>query len=91
MLLGGVSSPAPSTDAEPVYTDEADAYWGMQPEEVRVLRTIPDEAERYQVARELAQKGFLIDTHIMVGWLDPYMTMKVRKEEGYTWFPALGQ
>lgn len=59
--------------------------------EVQVLRTIPDEAERYAVGTQLAQKGYSIDPHIMLNLWDPYMTMKVRKEEGYTWVPALGQ
>ncbi len=63
----------------------------MQPPEVQVLRTIPDEAERYAVGTQLAQKGYLIDPHIMLNLWDPYMAMKVRKEEGYTWVPALGQ
>lgn len=91
MMFSGVPSPAPVDTAPQPFTDEADAYWAMQPEEVKVLRTLPNEEERWTVGRQLAQKGFSIDPQIMLyGW-DPYMTMKVRKEEGYTWIPALGQ
>jgi hypothetical protein len=72
-------------------TNETDAYWAMQPEEVQALRTIQDPVERGLLAQELSQQGFAIDPNIMLfGW-DPYMTMKMRMEEGYTWIPALGQ
>lgn len=86
--------PAPAAPApveKTAFTDEADAYWAMQPKEVQVLRTILDENERGEVGLQLAKQGFSIDPHIMIYGLDPYMTMKIRQDEGYTWIPALGQ
>jgi hypothetical protein len=77
--------------AKPEFSDEVDAYWGSQPEEVRVLRTIQDFEERGQMGLRLASEGFVIDPNIMIHGWDPYMTMKTRQGEGYTWVPAVGQ
>lgn len=95
MLMYSGTAPAASevqeAPAAPVFTDQADAYWAMHPPEVQALRSIQDPGERGQMGQELANRGFSIDNEIMIlGW-DPYMTMKVRQESGYTWFPAIGQ
>jgi hypothetical protein len=75
---------------EPI-TNEVDAYWASQPEAVRVLRTIDDPVERAQMGIHLANQGFAIDPNIMIHRWDPYMTMKIRQGEGYTWVPGIGQ
>lgn len=93
LMYSGTAAPVAEAPppAEPVFTDEADAYWAMHPPEVQALRHIQDPGERGQLGQELASRGFSVDNEIMIlGW-DPYMTMKVRKESGYTWFPAIGQ
>jgi|WetSurMetagenome_2_1015567.scaffolds.fasta_scaffold121283_2 hypothetical protein len=75
----------------PPITNEVDAYWSTQPEEVQVLRTIDDPTERAEMGQKLANQGFVIDPNIMIHRWDPYMTMKIRQGEGYTWTPAVGQ
>ncbi|MEO8099756.1 MAG: hypothetical protein ABI811_18810 [Acidobacteriota bacterium] len=77
--------------AVPPITNETDAYWAQQPKEVQVLRTIDDLKERVEKGKELAQKGYLVDYDIMIWRQDPYMTMRIREGEGYTWTPAMGQ
>jgi hypothetical protein len=74
-----------------LYTNEVDAYWASQPKEVQVLRTIKDWDERGIMGKKLADQGFAIDPNIMIHGWDPYMTMKIRQGEGYTWVPATGQ
>jgi hypothetical protein len=39
----------------------------------------------------LAARGFAVDGEIMVAGNDPYATMLMRQQLGYTWTPALGQ
>ncbi|MEO5924841.1 MAG: hypothetical protein ABIR70_13560 [Bryobacteraceae bacterium] len=89
------TAPATSVTAGPTdngpFTNEVDAYWASQPKEVQVLRTIRDWDERGQMGQKLAQQGFAIDPNIMIHGWDPYMTMKIRQGEGYTWIPAVGQ
>jgi hypothetical protein len=80
-----------AVEEEPAPTNEIDAYWATQPKEVRVLRTIDDFEERGTMARKLADQGFTIDYAIMVLRWDPYMTIKGRLEEGYTWVPSIKQ
>ena len=81
---------APAAESAPP-TNEVDAYWATQPREVQVLRTIEDPVERAQMGQVLANQGFAIDPNIMIHRWDPYMTMKIRQGEGYTWIPAVGQ
>ena len=80
---------APAASAAP--TNEVDAYWATQPQEVQILRTIDDPVERAAMGQKLASQGFAIDPNIMIHRWDPYMTMKIRQGEGYTWIPAVGQ
>jgi len=94
LMYSGIPEPPPVAATGPIeepITNEVDAYWAAQPEEVRVLRTIQDWTERGEKGLELSQKGFAIDPNIMLHGWDPYMTMKGRLEEGYTWVPAVGQ
>ena len=95
LMFSGIPKPPPPESAvgpvDPPITNEVDAYWAAQPKEVQELRTIDDYVARGEKGQELAQKGFVIDSAIMLQRWDPYMTMKDRKEEGYTWVPALGQ
>ena len=95
LMFSGIPKPPPPESTtgpiEPPITNEVDAYWAAQPKEVQELRTIDDYVARGEKGQELAQKGFVIDSAIMLQRWDPYMTMKDRKEEGYTWVPALGQ
>jgi hypothetical protein len=93
MMVNGVINQyvPPAAPAEPEIRTAADAYWAQQPKEVQALRTIESDAERQNKASELIDKGYAIDTEIMVfGW-DPYATMKHREDSGYTWIPAAGQ
>ncbi len=97
--LNSEDSPASTVATTPVsqtgdgksITNEVDAYWATQPQEVQILRTIDDPAERAAMGQVLASKGFTIDPSIMIHRWDPYMTMKIRQGEGYTWVPAVGQ
>ncbi len=82
---------AADTQESAAPTNEVDAYWATQPKEVQVLRTIDDPAERAEMGQKLANQGFIIDPNIMIHRWDPYMTMKIRQGEGYTWIPAVGQ
>jgi hypothetical protein len=92
-IPAAVAAPAdPPTAAAPAApTNEVDAYWASQPKEVQVLRTIQDWDERAIMGQKLAAQGFVIDPNIMLHGWDPYMTMKIRQGEGYTWVPAVGQ
>jgi hypothetical protein len=87
------SAPAPQTapPSTPQYTNQKDAYWGHQPEAVRVLRDIPDIPSRLAKGFELARQGYAIDTDIMVYHNDPWKTMSNRSIAGYAWVPGLGQ
>jgi hypothetical protein len=72
-------------------TNEVDAYWAMQPPELRQLRDIHDEGERTEKGRELANQGFAVDVPIMLWRWDPMMTMRARESAGYTWVPSANQ
>lgn len=91
MMYSGTVEYQPQPEEPAGSSTEQDAYWALQPPEVQVLRTIPDFREREQVAWQLARQGFSVDADIMVYHQDPYMTMKIREGEGYTWVPAWGQ
>jgi len=91
MMFSGIPADVAPSPVDTTITNEVDAYWASQPEEVRVLRTIEDNEERGQMALKLTAEGFAIDPCIMIHRWDPYMTMKIRKAEGYTWVPAVGQ
>lgn len=69
-------------------TNYYQAYWASQPAEVQPLMNLHTEAERFRLAQELADKGFLIDVAIMVWGWDPLATMTVRKNQGFTWVPS---
>jgi len=47
-----------------------------------------DQESRTARAIALANKGFLIDTPIMIWGWDPYKVMVLRKQYGYTWVPS---
>jgi hypothetical protein len=89
-LTPSIATTSPSAPT-PVPTNEQDAYWAMQPPEVQVLRNIQDEAERTDVAHQLADQGYKIDVPIMVWKWDPLVTMTIRKNSGYTWVPSANQ
>jgi hypothetical protein len=88
---GTVTVPSDPITNSAAPTNEVDAYWATQPEEVQILRTIDDPVERAEMGQKLANQGFEIDPNIMIHRWDPYMTMKIRQGEGYTWIPAIGQ
>jgi hypothetical protein len=64
-------------------------YTAAQPPEVRALMAIQDQTQKEGRAVELAVKGFVIDKAIMVWGMDPYDTMRLRQDYGYTWVPSL--
>jgi hypothetical protein len=70
---------------------EVDAYWNAQPKAVQALRNMPDGEDKDQLALNLANQGYSIDTQIMVWGWDPQMTMTMRANEGYSWVPSYGQ
>lgn len=70
---------------------EADTYWAQFPKEVQALRDIPNRDDRIPVAWGLVERGFAVDAEIMVLGSDPYETMLMREQLGYTWTPAMGQ
>jgi hypothetical protein len=95
--MGPVPGTAPVqqvTDPQQVATapvTEADAYWDAQPTAVQALRDMPDGAAKNQLALNLANQGYAIDTQIMVWGWDPQMTMTVRENQGYSWVPGYGE
>lgn len=52
---------------------------------------MPDDNAKEQLALNLANQGYSIDTQIMVWNWDPQMTMQVRENQGYSWVPSFGQ
>lgn len=96
--MGPVAGTAPVqqiiTTQAPVSTtpvSEVDAYWDAQPKAVQALRDMPDGEDKDQLALNLANQGYSIDTQIMVWGWDPQMTMTMRANEGYSWVPSYGQ
>lgn len=69
------------------------AYWLSKPTELRVfdVNVTPDEESRVLRAQELLFKGFQIDVPIDIWGFDPFKTMLLRQQFGYTWVPAAGQ
>lgn len=63
------------------------AYRASQPPAIRQMMSIADAGMRTQRAQELALSGYIIDAPIMVWGGDPYVTMALREEYGYTWVP----
>lgn len=64
-----------------------DAYWLHQPPVVRgvdAVRGVVDSSK----AVDLAAKGYVIDTAIMIWGWSPYKTMLLRQQYGYTWVPS---
>jgi hypothetical protein len=73
------------------------AYWNSQPAPVRALENMPpaidgpgvaESTDRYGVALALAKQGYTIDVPITVWGWDPYATMTLRQQYGYTWVPS---
>jgi hypothetical protein len=91
MMYSGTVQYQPRPEPARPPATEWDAYWAQQPPELQQLRDIPRVEDREQKAWELARRGFSVDADIMVYHKDPYMTMKIREGEGYTWVPAWGQ
>lgn len=95
--MGPVAGTAPVKQgvvSQPISTaevSEGDAYWNAQPAAVQALRNMPDGAAKEQLALNLANQGYSIDTQIMVWGWDPQMTMTVRQNQGYSWVPSYGQ
>lgn len=50
-----------------------------------------DAYARYELAVQLAQRGFIIDEDIDAHGADPYLTMLVREQYGNTWEPSAMQ
>ena len=71
--------------------DAVDAYWAQFPPEVQKLRTIQDPTAREAEASRLAAAGNTIDFLTMVWGWHPVAAMKIRRESGWTWVPAMGQ
>ena len=73
------------------------AYWNSQPAPVRALENmsvaidgpgVTASSDRYGIALALAKQGYAIDVPIMVWGWDPYATMTLRAQYGYTWVPS---
>ena len=47
-----------------------------------------NQAQRTQLATQLAQQGYSIDVPIMVWGWDPQITTQLRQSMGYTWVPS---
>jgi hypothetical protein len=67
------------------------AYWAHQAPDVRALKDVADPSERAQRAASLAMQGLQIDVPIMAWGFDPYLTMKMRRDYGFTWVPTATQ
>jgi hypothetical protein len=88
----GTAETAPAASTQPAKpANETDAYWAQFPKEVQALRDIPNRDDRIQAAWGLVHQGFTVDAEIMVLGNDPYGTMLMRQQNGYTWTPAMGQ
>lgn len=82
-----------------MFTDQKsfnEIYWNSFAPAVRALRLMEPEGPsmldpngRTETAITLAQKGYHIDYDIHVLNDDPYMTMTLRQNYGYTWVPCL--
>ncbi len=69
--------------------DKFSEYWLSRPPAVRMLADLPPASPaRMQLARDLAKMGFVIDRAIDADGADPFETMKLRQEYGYTWVPG---
>lgn len=98
MVLGMYAQPL--KDGDPGYQLAfGKAYWLAQPPAVRELscgapspivanQSVCPAPNAEAIALELIPYGFVIDHHIMIWGMDPYLTMKLRKEYGYTWVPS---
>jgi hypothetical protein len=97
--MGPVAGTAPvqqSVTAEaqtvnPANETEEQAYWAAQPAAVQALQNMPVGPARDQMALQLANQGYSIDTQIMVWGWDPQMTMQIRENQGYSWVPSYGE
>ena len=49
---------------------------------------MPNEAQRQQLASQLAQEGYSIDVPVMVWGWDAGITTQLRETAGYTWVPS---
>lgn len=68
-------------------------YYDSKPPEIRAVLNMPtnmpeDQKARAEKARDLAEQGFIVDAHIEAWGMDPYLTMRLRHEYGYTWVPS---
>lgn len=62
------------------------AYWASKDPEVRKLK---DMENRKALAADLARQGFAINMWIEYHGFDPYSTMTMLKQYGYTWISRL--
>lgn len=65
----------------------ADAYWAHQPPAVQALRN----SQNFDLAMDLAKRGYVIDEAIMLWGWDAVSTMAQRVIDGYTWVPSVAQ
>jgi hypothetical protein len=91
---------APSSSAAPVAATESNfdpIYWAHQPPVVAALAQLPVDvgsptsSGRTSVAIQLATTGYPIDGLIDINGWDPFLTMQMRQQYGWTWIPALLQ
>lgn len=64
------------------------AYWAHQPPAIQALPGIADADARTAQGMDLATQGYIIDVPVMVWGWDPYLTMSLRVQYGYTWVPS---
>lgn len=67
------------------------SYMASLPPQLISLIALPNIEQRMNQAIELTNQGFLIDGSIMVYAQDPYLTMELRYNSGYTWTPSFMQ
>jgi hypothetical protein len=87
------ASTAPVAAATPWYAASTadNDYWAQQPAAVQALRSMPGEAQREQLASQLASQGYSIDVPVMVWGWDAGITTQLRESAGYTWVPSATQ
>ena len=66
------------------------AYWAAQPRAVQALPGIIDQGQRYTLASQLVQQGYIIDSTVMVWGWSAWYTAQMRMNLGYTWVPSAG-
>src|SRR5271154_7344422 len=82
--------PPPTNSSDPLAAPFDAAYWASQPPAIQQFRGMSKD-DAVALAAELFAAGYLIDYIIMVDGWDPYVTMALRVQGGWTWTYSMNQ